>query len=317
MRAKRWWVGAGALVLALSLVAAACGGSEDAADNGSSNTQGISDTGAGGPSGGSSLDPFQSDKSGKPVDEAARAQAPSGAIAPSDGSDGAAASQLLDRKQILTATIQIETDAVSQKFEDIGNIALGAGGVVFSSSFGNDGDKQAASATIRVPNDRYQEVLGQLRKLGTVKREESAGNDVTGEYTDLQSRLRNLQATERQYLDLLSKATNINDILTVQDRVNATRSEIEQIQGRINLLDNQTDLATITVHLFPPAVVASEGGGGAGLDVAKDAFLASVAVLRGIGIGALAVAAFSWWLVPLAAVGVYVGRRQMRAGAKG
>jgi hypothetical protein len=225
-----------------------------------------------------------------------------------------AAAQLLDRKQILTATVQIEAENVSQKFEEVGAIALGAGGVVFSSSFGNDGDQQTASVTIRIPNDRYQETLAALRKLGTVKQEQSTGTDVTGEYTDLQSRLRNLEATERQYLDLLTKATNINDILIVQDRINATRGEIEQILGRIALLDNQTELSTITVHLFPPAVGLADDGGASGpIEVAEEAFEASLAVLAGIATGALAVVAFSWWLIPVAAGGWYVGRKQIRA----
>jgi len=228
---------------------------------------------------------------------------------------GAVSQQLLDRKQILTATVQIETGDVAQKFEEAGNIALSAGGVVFSSSFGNDGDRQTASLTMRIPNDRYQEALMALRKLGTVKQEQSSGTDVTGEYTDLESRLRNLRATEAQYLTLLTQATNINDILTVQDRINATRAEIEQIQGRLALLDNQTELATITVHLFPPAVslVDEDGGISNPAEAAERAFEASVEVLERIAIGAVAVVAFSWWLVPLAGLGLFVWRKQRGA----
>ncbi len=227
---------------------------------------------------------------------------------------GAPLQALLDRKLIRSATIQLETGQVSQKFEDISNIAVSSGGLVFSSSFGNDGEYQNASITIRVPNDSYEAVLSQLRRLGEVRSEQSNASDVTEEFTDLQSNLTNLQATEREYLKLLTQAQTIDEILTVQDRINGTRGQIEQVQGRLNLLENQTDLATIPAHLTP--IIAentpAEDETSSPLDVANVAFEASLAVLLGIAVVAIAVAAFSWWLLPLAAAGIYLGRRQIR-----
>src|SRR3972149_7655643 len=93
-----------------------------------------------------------------------------------------------------------------------------------------------------------------------VRSERSEASEVTEEYTDLEARLRNLEATEASYLELLTGAGDIPDILLVQDRLSQVRQEIEQVQGRINLLDNLTDLATITIQLSLPA--AAVGGGG-------------------------------------------------------
>jgi hypothetical protein len=243
-------------------------------------------------------------------------EAPASGIVPQGDASGAAAAALLGRKQILSAIITIETDQVSQKFEEIGAIAVSSGGLVFSSSYGNDGERQTASVTIRVPSDRYQDALTRLRDLGVVKNEDSSGTDVTGEFTDLQSRLTNLKASEREYLKLLARAETIEEILIVQDRINNERAQIEEVQGRINLLENQTDLATITAHLTPPiagkAAPEDDDGARSPLDVAADAFDASLAVLLGIATVALAVGAFSWWLLPLAGAGWYFGRRQMR-----
>jgi uncharacterized protein YjeT (DUF2065 family) len=86
-----------------------------------------------------------------------------------------------------------------------------------------------------------------------VKAENSQTNEVTAQYTDLQSQLRNLEATEAQYLALLERAATIEEILTVGDRLASVRLQIEQIQGQINLLDNLTDLATITINVSLPA----------------------------------------------------------------
>lgn len=238
-----------------------------------------------------------------------------------DGASGANPASLpsqLDRKIIQTATLDITVDAVSKNFENVGNVAAGFGGFVASSQFGNDGDRQTASVTIRVPADKYQDALIQLRKLGEVKGENSGANDVTEEYTDLTSRAKNLRAVEAQYVEFLGRAANISEVLTVQDRLNATRAEIDQVQGRIGLMQRQTDLATITVHLAPPPIVTKtepkpDTGNSSPLDVAADSFQASLAVLLGIATVVLAVAAFSWWLVPVAVVALVVLRKQMRA----
>lgn len=332
LTSHRWLVGAAAVAFGTLLLAAACGGSsklaKDQAPRGTS-----SGDSAGGPSAQSSIlsvpatdtqlksnNSAQAARSGSELVPAA----PGGASAGSGGSgstdsSGVAPNALpstLDRKIIQTATLEITTEEVSKKFEDVGNIAAASGGFIASSSFGTAGEKQTASVTIRVPGENYQRALGELRKLGEVKSEQSGANDVTEEYTDLQSRLRNLNATEAQYVQFLLKAQSINEVLTVQDRLNATRAEIEQVQGRINLVEHQTDLATITVHLDPPVIAKTDtprtNGSSGPLEVAADSFRASLAVLLGIATVALAVAAFSWWIVPLALAGVVLLRRQLR-----
>ncbi len=317
----RWGIRSTWGIVALSALAlafaAACSGSDSAYDGGDGasvkGTDAINGLGEGSTTG--------MDTAGRegynaalPMDEQASGEAPAVMSDPGAGGAGAPLPQLLDRKLIRTATLEVETGEVSQKFEEVANVALSSGGLVFSSSFGNDGERQTASITIRIPGERYQDALIKLRKLGTVRSEQSNATDVTEEYVDLQSRLRNLQATDQQYLALLQRATTINDILVVQDRLNGIRAEIEQVQGRINLLADQTDLSTITVHLMPPvpALEPKDDGARGPLETAADAFDASLAVLAGIATVALAVAAFSWWIVPFAAAGLYVVRRQLR-----
>ena len=125
--------------------------------------------------------------------------------------------------------------------------------------------------------------------------------------SDLQARLRTLEATEGRYLELLGQADTIADILIVQDRLDGVRGQIEQVQGRVNLLDELTDLATITVHLRPVAVGAEPADGGAldPLEAAAAAWDVSLDTLRALATVVLVVAVFSWWLLPpLAALAI-------------
>jgi hypothetical protein len=112
--------------------------------------------------------------------------------------------------------------------------------------------------------------------------------------------VRNLQATEQQYLALLGRAQAIPDILTVQDRLNQVRLDIEQAQGRIQLLDSLADMATITVNLGLPPVIAEQaqvqepGWAQAAWDNAWDA---SRDVLRSLGTAGITAAVVAAWLI--------------------
>ena len=319
-----WLAGAVALAFTVAIFGAACSGSSKQAS-----TKSIG-TAASGRSGSNTLNsqPVQNAPgdafAARSLEASNGSTAGTGELAAAPATDGrssggGAPSSLpstLDRKIIQTATLTISTDDVSGKYEDVRTVATTYGGFVASSTFGNSGDKQTAAITIRVPGDAYERALNDLRKLGEVKGEQSGANDVTEEFTDLQSRLRNLQATEAQYVQFLLRAANIQDVLTVQDRLNATRAEIEQVQGRVNLVQHQTDLATITVHLDPPVIAKTEkpktNSTSGPLEVAADSFRASITLLLGIATVALADAAFSWWMIPLAIAGIVIARKQFR-----
>jgi hypothetical protein len=246
-------------------------------------------------------------------------QAPAGSI------------QSVDRKIVQTASLQLQVEEVGVSFEEVGRIAAASGGFVASSSFSfRDGDddeqskrRQVASVTIRVPAEVYPSVLSQLRGLAdTVDYEESNASDVTEEYTDLQSRLRNLEATEAQLLRLLERADTISDILTVQDRLNNIQYEIEYVKGRLQLIGDLTDLATISVHLRPVdgALPPVDDGDGVNLgETISEAWDDSLAFLGSIAEGVLTVVVFAWWVplvgVPAGAVAWAATRRDSRAAS--
>ena len=199
--------------------------------------------------------------------------AATGAGGPATGGGLPLPSQL-DRKIVRTANLELEVEDVSAAVREVEGAAVAAGGFVSESNVfidqpePDDGGSveaprrtQTATVTIRVPAGEYGGVMEQLRGIAKqVRSERSEASEVTEEYTDLEARLRNLEATEASYLELLTGAGEIPDILLVQDRLSQVRLEIEQVQGRINLLDNLTDLATITIQLSLPA--AAVGGGG-------------------------------------------------------
>ncbi|MDO8690575.1 MAG: DUF4349 domain-containing protein, partial [Dehalococcoidia bacterium] len=143
-----------------------------------------------------------------------------------------------DRMIVYNMQMSMEVADTADAMEKVAGIAQAQGGYVVSSNFHYEGDKRLATVTIRVPSPNYQLTLAELRRLAIkVQNEDSKSQDVTEEYTDLGAQLRNLEATETQYLDLLKKAQNTDDILKVQGRISDTRKEIERIKGRLVYLE--------------------------------------------------------------------------------
>jgi hypothetical protein len=253
-------------------------------------------------------------------EQAKSAAAPVPAAQDGAGSSGGdALASTAERKIVQTASMRLQVKEVGAGFEEVGRIATAAGGFVASSSFSYQGEQQVASVTIRVPASRYQDVLSQVRALGVkVDSEASNASDVTEEYSDLSARLRNLEATEAQLLQLLGQARNINEVLQVQDRLSAVRAEVERVKGRIVLLEKLSEMATLTVHLRPAVAVAKADGGG--IDIGREvseAWEASLEFLGGIAAGVVAVVVFAWWTLPLAVLAWLAWQRWSRPAAGG
>jgi len=156
----------------------------------------------------------------------------------------------LDRKIVKTGDMTLEVNDITAAITGVAKVATDLNGYVVSSNKSGDQDTTYGQISIRVPADRFDEAFDKLRQLAVnVPNESTNSQDVTEQYTDLQAQLRNLQATEAQYLEILKKAEKVEDILAVQRELSNVRGQIEQIQGRIQYLDRTSDMALINVNL--------------------------------------------------------------------
>jgi len=236
------------------------------------------------------------------------------------GDDTLPSSAEFDRKIIFNATMSLEAGDVSKAFNEASALARSSGGYLERSSFANAAEEKdrTASLTIRVPVQNYESLIANLRGIEGVRvlTEGSKSTEVTEQYTDLQSRLRNLQSTEQQYLALLKEAKTIQEILTVQDRLSGIRSQIEQIQGRLKVLDSLTEFATVDLSIAPVfAKAKAPAGGGLKLtEVWTESWATSLEAARYVAAaGMVAVVALAWLAIPLGIL--FVAARRFRRAA--
>ena len=213
---------------------------------------------------------------------------------------------------IRTAQLAVEVQDMEAALAQVRAIASHAGGFVSASDTHvekqNDQDRTVANLTLQVRSVSADSAMSDLRALGKVTAESSGSQDVTDEYVDLDSNLRNLQASEAAILKLMDRATQIQDVLSLQRELTNIRGQIERIQGRKTYLERRTDMATITLALRLPTPPSAQPVTGVWDPVATAlrGWQASLTVLRAGADVLIVVLAFSWWLLPLAALGAYI-----------
>jgi hypothetical protein len=79
--------------------------------------------------------------------------------------------------------------------------------------------------------------------------------DVTAQFVDLQSRLATLKTEQQRLLDLLSHSGDLNQILTIDQRLTEVEGQIEQIEGQQNQLAGQTTFYNVSISLQPANTV--------------------------------------------------------------
>jgi hypothetical protein len=153
---------------------------------------------------------------------------------------------------IKSATMAVTVMETDQALERAVQVAVDYGGYIISQRVWDGSDKyRYATLTLAVPVAQFEAAMRSLRTLGTVSSETAAGQDVTDEFVDLNSRLGNLQATQQRLRTFLDQATTITETLAVHEELRRVEDQIGLIQGRMNYLQDRALYSTISLALNP------------------------------------------------------------------
>lgn len=157
-----------------------------------------------------------------------------------------------ERMVVYRATLDFVVSDTRQALDEIDRITEELGGYIASLNTHQYERGETAIVVLRVPANRLDVALERLRGLAkTIQRESVSSEDITEEYIDLESRLRHLEAKERQLLEFLERAEDTEAVLAVYGHLSQTQAEIEQVKGRMRYLESHAALASITVNLTP------------------------------------------------------------------
>lgn len=211
-----------------------------------------------------------------------------------------------EARVVYTGSLQLIVDDVDGAVVTGSGIVRGAGGYIGASERTSDGDNPVATITYRIPADRWETVVDQLRGVATkVAGEQTSAVEVTGQIVDMEARIRNLRASEAALQTILSRAERIADVLEVQRELTTVRGEIERLDAQRAALEDQAAYGTLAVtygmELFAVVEAAREWDPASEVDQAVGSLLS---VLQGLA--TLAIWFAIVWLPILLFVGAAV-----------
>jgi hypothetical protein len=196
----------------------------------------------------------------------------------------------VERLVIKNANLSLYVDDPTTVVAKISQMAEHMGGFVVSSNLYQTRLESGlevphASITVRVPAERLNEAMESIKaetKLPVVN-ETVSSQDVTSEYTDLQSRLHNLEAAEEQLQQIMDAAVKTEDVLNVYSQLTLVREQIEIIKGQMKYYEQSAALSSISVELTATAAQQPlTVGGWQPKGVAKDAIQALIYAMQGL-----------------------------------
>lgn len=301
MSRQRWMKWCGAMGMALALVVlAGCG----AASNGSTTT---------------SAGPQQSGLPGRTTG--------------GQTSFGPAATARTGQSNSAGPQYLIKTLAVSMRFSDTRAVASNlqiwiATTDPQSTSAGSsyeqvDSDSYRVTITFSISASVYPQVFSYLAGYaqthhGHLENLQETVQDVSNDYVDTESRLKNLRAEQNRLLALMNQATNLNDTLTIEQKLTDVEGQIEQIEAHLAALNGQTTFYKVSITLDPEGGATTTPRSDASWNPGQtihDAFTSALGFGQGLVSVLIWLAFFAVYLVPVVVIFLLV-RRWLRARAR-
>ena len=232
------------------------------------------------------------------------------------------AAPAMPRVIIRNAQLTLVVADAAPVVDKLAALANAAGGYVSDSKQWRESEQLRATITLRVPAQRLDQVLTTARQLARrVESENVDANDVTQEYVDLESQVRNLEATETEMralmTDVRQRMKKAEDILEIYNHLTELRGQIEQARGRMRYLSQLSALATVKIELVPDAIAKPVvAAGWQPFVIVRDASRSLVATLQALATVVIWLAIYVLPIGLLLALAVWILWRLWRASRR-
>ncbi|GAA2575486.1 DUF4349 domain-containing protein [Streptomyces roseoviolaceus] len=187
---------------------------------------------------------------------AANEAAPGGA---GSGARATAPPKLTASHIIRTASLTVRVKDVPKALEEARTGTENAGGYVGNETTTRDEEgHERTRVVLRVPVEKYDEVLAELEGAGKLLDRSAKAEDVTDQVVDVESRIKSQRASVARIRELMDQATKLSDVVTLEGELSTRQADLEALLARQTSLKDRTSLATITLSLSETPVKKKE-----------------------------------------------------------
>lgn len=159
------------------------------------------------------------------------------------------------RKLIRTVSLDVETTEFDSLLATVQQTVSADGGYIEQSdvsgtsiSSGNI-RKRYAFLTVRIPSDKLDGFLVQMNSESNVMNRSENVQDVTLQYTDIESRKKSLTIEQERLWALLEKADTLEAVIALEERLSEIRYQLECFESQLRTYDNQVDYSTVHISI--------------------------------------------------------------------
>ncbi len=158
-----------------------------------------------------------------------------------------------EQKLIKTVNMSAETTEFDTLVADVRAKTESAGGYVENSDVGGDYGMDMtryAYFVLRIPADKLDDFVGEVKNASNVRTFGESTEDVTLQYTDLDTHIKALREELNALFSMMEQATSMKDILAIQSQITEVRYEIENYESQLRVYDNQVTYSTVYLDLY-------------------------------------------------------------------
>jgi hypothetical protein len=197
---------------------------------------------------------------------------------------------------IRTASLSVRVKDVPKALDEARTTTENAGGFVGNETTTRDGQgHERTRVVLRVPTDKYDEVLADLEGAGKLLDRTAKAQDVTDQVVDVESRIASQRASVARVRELMDRATKLSDVVELEGELSTRESDLEALLAQQASLKDRTGLATITLSLSqtPVAKAAAKDDSPGFVDAVAGGWHVFVTMLRWIALSLGAVLPFA------------------------
>ncbi len=158
------------------------------------------------------------------------------------------------RKLIRTVNLSVETDDFEALLTALQEKVAALEGYIEQSDISGksiqyENSRRRGHMTVRIPSTKLDQFVVSVEESGNVVNKSETTTDVTLQYSDLESKKKSLTIEQERIFALLEKADTLESIIALEERLSEIRYELESMESRLRLYDNQVEYSTVYIDM--------------------------------------------------------------------
>lgn len=153
-----------------------------------------------------------------------------------------------ERKLIISVDLSVNSKDIEKSYKSIEEKVK-----EYKGYFENiDSYKYRYFIALRIPKDNLYNFLEFIENNQNVQNKNINTEDITENYYDIENRIKNREALLDKFRNYLKESKNIEEILSVEDRINNLTYEIERMKGNFENLTSLIEYSKVNITIKNP-----------------------------------------------------------------